>query len=153
MTRRRSTSLRQSESIRLTTIVDGTSSSSLLLAPRDVSSINSRDGMCAVHDISHSYCFVLAPKMSWLESSRGLSVLSSFLHLALVATHLALLVVWFQRSEHRFVFAVEHERFVSRAIKVILTTFGTVRATPLMINYRFSYITLHFRFIRHSWSS
>ncbi|KAJ6529300.1 hypothetical protein B0H19DRAFT_1193621 [Mycena capillaripes] len=72
------------------------------------------------------------PKPSVMKSSRQLSILSLFLHLTLVAIHITLLVVWFRRWEHRLVFAVEHEHFVSRLVKGILTAFVTIYSALLV---------------------
>ncbi|KAJ7916653.1 hypothetical protein B0H13DRAFT_1870988 [Mycena leptocephala] len=102
MNRRRPQSPRQSEGyIGLSTFGAEDSSDDLLGKPRDT-----------------------APKPSVMRSSRQLSILSLFLHLTLVAIHIALLVVWLRRWEHRLVFAVE-QHFVFRIIKGILTTFVT----------------------------
>ncbi|KAF8143701.1 hypothetical protein K438DRAFT_1945748 [Mycena galopus ATCC 62051] len=70
--------------------------------------------------------------MSRLSSTRRLSILSLGLHSVLVAIHIALLVVWFGGFENRVVFAVESEPFVSRGIKVVSTTFGTIYSALLV---------------------
>ncbi|KAJ6459305.1 hypothetical protein C8R45DRAFT_1031032 [Mycena sanguinolenta] len=72
------------------------------------------------------------PGMPRLSSTSLLSILSLFLHSALVAIHIALLVVWYRRSEHRVVFAVESEPFISRGIKVVSTMFGTIYSALLV---------------------
>ncbi|KAF8158650.1 hypothetical protein K438DRAFT_1942608 [Mycena galopus ATCC 62051] len=108
MNRRRPQSPRQSEGhIGLSTFVAEGSSDPLLGKPR-------------------------APKPSVMRSSRQLSILSLFLHLTLVVIHIALLVVWLRRWEHRLVFAVDHEHFVSRIVKRILTTFVTIYSALLV---------------------
>ncbi|KAF8142807.1 hypothetical protein K438DRAFT_1946148 [Mycena galopus ATCC 62051] len=108
MNRRRPQSPRQSEGhIGLSTFVAEGSSDPLLGKPR-------------------------APKPSVMRSSRQLSILSLFLHLTLVVIHIALLVVWLRRWEHRLVFAVDHEHFVSRIVKGILTTFVTIYSALLV---------------------
>jgi hypothetical protein len=65
--------------------------------------------------------------LSRLNSTALLNILSLSLHSALVAIHVALLVVWSRGLENLVVFAVGNEPFVSRGIKVVSTTFGTVR--------------------------
>ncbi|KAJ6492145.1 hypothetical protein C8R45DRAFT_191925 [Mycena sanguinolenta] len=71
-------------------------------------------------------------KSAGMRSSRQLSVLSLFLHLTLVAIHIALLVVWFRKWEHRLVFGIENENFVFRLVKGISTTFVTLYSALLV---------------------
>ncbi|KAF8164174.1 hypothetical protein K438DRAFT_1775689 [Mycena galopus ATCC 62051] len=71
-------------------------------------------------------------RISWLGSTSRLSILSLSLHSALVAIHIAILVVWSRGLENRVVFAVESEPFVSRDIKVVSTAFGTIYSALLV---------------------
>ncbi|KAF8180983.1 hypothetical protein K438DRAFT_1768163 [Mycena galopus ATCC 62051] len=74
----------------------------------------------------------LEPTLSRLNSTALLSILSLSLHSALVAIHVALLVVWSRGLENLVVFAVGNEPFVSRGIKVVSTTFGTIYSALLV---------------------
>jgi hypothetical protein len=118
MNRRRPQSPRQSEGhIGLSTFGAEDSSDPLLGKPRGISYFP--------HSVDGLQLADTAPKPSVMRSSRQLSILSLFLHLTLVAIHIALLVVWSRRWEHQLVFAVE-QHFVFRIVKGILTTFVTV---------------------------
>ncbi|KAJ7743060.1 hypothetical protein B0H14DRAFT_2637498 [Mycena olivaceomarginata] len=80
----------------------------------------------------HSGRRIPEPTLSRLNSTALLSILSLSLHSALVAIHVALLVVWSRGLENLVVFAVGNEPFVSRGIKVVSTTFGTIYSALLV---------------------
>ncbi|KAJ7614486.1 hypothetical protein FB45DRAFT_1008690 [Roridomyces roridus] len=67
-----------------------------------------------------------------VESSRRRSIISLYLHLALVAIQVFLLVVWHQEWEHQIVFNVDHELRVAQLVKGILTTFITLYSALLV---------------------
>ncbi|KAF8147513.1 hypothetical protein K438DRAFT_2027718 [Mycena galopus ATCC 62051] len=80
----------------------------------------------------HSGRRIPEPTLSRLNSTALLSILSLPLHSVLVAIHVALLVVWSRGLENLVVFAVGNEPFVSRGIKVVSTTFGTIYSALLV---------------------
>ncbi|KAJ7614499.1 hypothetical protein FB45DRAFT_1064740 [Roridomyces roridus] len=60
------------------------------------------------------------------------SYVTLYLHVALVAIQLVLLVVWHQQWEHRIVFSVDQELRVARLVKGIFTTFITLYSALLV---------------------
>ncbi|KAF7328744.1 hypothetical protein MVEN_02503100 [Mycena venus] len=72
--------------------------------------------------------------MSWLQSSRTLSILSLILHSTLVLFHLVLVAVWSQELEHTIVFSasLDTQKIVSFLITAITTTLGTIYSALLL---------------------
>ncbi|KAJ6578074.1 hypothetical protein B0H19DRAFT_1229976 [Mycena capillaripes] len=75
-----------------------------------------------------------APKTSWLQSSRTLSILSLTLHFILFLFHLVLVAVWSQELEHTIVFSasLNTQKIVSFLITAITTTLGTIYSALLV---------------------
>ncbi|KAJ7613435.1 hypothetical protein FB45DRAFT_1008948 [Roridomyces roridus] len=67
-----------------------------------------------------------------IQYSRQRKTLSLYLHVALVAIQVFLLVVWHKEWEHRIVFSVDHELPVAQLVKGILTTFITLYSALLV---------------------
>ncbi|KAJ7485643.1 hypothetical protein FB451DRAFT_1392373 [Mycena latifolia] len=88
---------------------------------------NSIDSATALLQMSRE-----APKITWLKSSRGLSLLSLFLHSTLVGIHLILIVVWQRELENRLVFSLESQKIISFLITAIATTFATTYSALLV---------------------
>ncbi|KAJ7614504.1 hypothetical protein FB45DRAFT_1110285 [Roridomyces roridus] len=72
------------------------------------------------------------PQPAEMKSSHQRSLLSLSLHLALVVIQIVLLVVWQQGWEHRVVFSADHELFVARLVKGVLTPFITLYCALLV---------------------
>ncbi|KAJ7881471.1 hypothetical protein B0H13DRAFT_2345131 [Mycena leptocephala] len=74
----------------------------------------------------------LSSTFSWLLSNRILGILSTALHLALVAVHVVLYEFSRRGVDHRLVFALNSQTVVSFAITAITTSFGTVYYAALV---------------------